>query len=139
MRRWLVRTLEETTMRAEEPRSRFARWTVRWFPPAPPVVPPTRFQGPDDPFPRHWREPPTPWTGADPAEPSVQHVIALALSELPETWRTVVLARDVDHEPAARIVEELGLTRAQQEAILGRSRELLRRRIADLHPGSGEP
>jgi len=126
---WLARALANTRLRGEEPRTRFARQPARWLAPTP-TVPASRFQDAGEPFPRHWRRFPEPWTRADPADPGVRDTLAAALEELPATWREVVLARDALDRDAVEVSERLGLTLRQQRAILNRARARLRERLA---------
>jgi RNA polymerase sigma-70 factor (ECF subfamily) len=128
MRTWLARAAANTALRGEEPRTRFARWTARWFDRTP-SVPESRFQGPDEPYPHHWREFPEPWPDIEPdAEPDV---VAAALDELPATWRAVVVARDALGQDPAEVSARLGLTARQQRAILNRARAMMRHRLAE--------
>ena len=136
MRRWLARSVANTSLRGEEPRTRFARQPARWFAPKP-AVPESRFQDAGEPFPRHWRRFPEPWVMVGPADPEVRDALATALEELPATWREVVIARDGLGRDAADVSERLGLTLHQQRAILNRSRARLRERLARrLTPGA---
>ena len=136
MRRWLAQTLANTRLRGEEPRTRFARQPARWFP-ATPTVPESRFQGPGERFPRHWRRPPEPWATTDASSPEVQRALAAALAGLPATWRAVITARDAHRRDPAEVSERFGLTRAEQQAILHRARAAVRDRLArSLSPGA---
>lgn len=128
MRAWLARAAADTALRSEEPRTRFARWTARWFA-RPPTVPASSFQGPDEPYPRHWRRFPEPWTGIDPA------ALRAALDELPATWRAVIVARDALGQDASEVSARLGLTEQQQRAVLNRARAMLRQRLAERGAG----
>jgi RNA polymerase sigma-70 factor (ECF subfamily) len=128
MKAWLSRAVANTAVRGEEPRNRFARWS-RWFPAAP-AVDEDRFQDPDDPYPRHWREFPGPWPPVDPAHPSVRRNLRDAIRELPRAWRDVVRQRDVEGRSPAEISRDLGLTVEQQRAMLNRARAVLRERLA---------
>lgn len=130
MKRWLARTLASTRLRAEEPRTRFARQPARWFAPTP-TVPASAFQDADEPYPRHWRRFPAPWPSAHPDDPDVQNTLAAALAELPTTWRTVIIARDGLGQDAVDVSERLGLSLRQQRAVLNRARARLRQRLAD--------
>lgn len=125
MRRALRRAAANTAMRAEEPRTRFARWTARWFDRTP-TVPGSRFQDDDEPFPGHWRTPPNRWPTVDPTDSQTQAALTDALRQLPRTWRDVVVARDVQGRDAAESSHRLGLTLEEQQAILGRARAALR-------------
>jgi RNA polymerase sigma-70 factor (ECF subfamily) len=129
----LPQALVNTILRGEEPRNRIARWS-RWFP-ARPAVADDRFQGPGDPYPRHWREFPQPWPGpgpADPADPAVRSQLRDGLAGLPARWRDVVRQRDIEGLAPAEVSERLGITAAQQRAMLNRGRALLRERLARL-------
>jgi RNA polymerase sigma-70 factor (ECF subfamily) len=128
MRGWLARAAANTALRGEEPRNRFARWTARWFKRTP-AVPGSWFQDTDEPFPRHWRKFPEPWSTVDPADARVQEALAAALEGLPATWRDVVIARDVLGRDAAEVGERLGLTPRQQRAMLNRARAIVRARL----------
>jgi RNA polymerase sigma-70 factor (ECF subfamily) len=129
MKGWLARAAANTRLRAEEPRTRFARQPARWFAPTP-TVPASRFQDAGEPFPRHWRRFPEPWAIADPADPDVPETLAAAIAELPATWREVIIARDADDSDTVEVSERLGLTPRQQRAILNRARARLRERLA---------
>lgn len=137
MTRWLTRAATAAAQRAEQPRTRFARWTARWFPPTP-TVSASRFQDEGEPYPRHWRRFPAPWPVADAADPALQAALADAVGALPATWREVVLARDGLGRDAADISARLGLTARQQRAILTRARAALRQRLADRLVDDGE-
>lgn len=111
---WLSRALASMALRGEEP----------------PSVEAARFQGPEDPFPGHWREFPARWPRIDPADPAVRARLRAAVGELPETWQAVVRQRDVHGRPPAELTDDLGLTAAQQRAMLNRARAFLRERLA---------
>jgi RNA polymerase sigma-70 factor, ECF subfamily len=111
---WLSRALASMALRGEEP----------------PSVDAARFQGPEDPFPGHWREFPARWPRIDPADPAVRARLRAAVGELPETWQAVVRLRDVRGRPPAELTENLELTAAQQRAMLNRARAFLRERLA---------
>jgi DNA-directed RNA polymerase specialized sigma24 family protein len=49
-----------------------------------------------------------------------------ALAALPESWRRVVILRDVDGRAPAEVSAETGLTAEQQRDVLNRAREMLR-------------
>jgi RNA polymerase sigma-70 factor (ECF subfamily) len=101
--------------------SRFAWWS-RWFPPAA-TVDADRFQENGEPYPDHWKEFPRPWTPRRAAE---SEALKAALAALPDSWRQVVILRDVDGRPPAEVSNTTGLSAAQQRDVLNRARELLR-------------
>jgi DNA-directed RNA polymerase specialized sigma24 family protein len=128
MKAWLARAAANTVLRGEHPRNRVARWS-RWFP-ITPTVDEARFQGADEPHPRHWRRFPRAWPRIDPDDPAVRDTLASAIDELPRRWREVVIARDVHGRRAAEVSEQQGVTPAQQRAMLNRARAMLRERLA---------
>ena len=105
-------------------RSAVRRW-VRWLPGRGEPVD-TRFQSADEPYPRHWRTPPTPW----PSDAITTQRLRKAVAALPDPWRAVLLARDGDREPAEGVAADRGLTMAQQRRILNRARAAVRDALA---------
>jgi RNA polymerase sigma-70 factor (ECF subfamily) len=125
---WLARAATDVALRGEEPRNRFARWTARWFTPTP-VVPESRFQDADEPFPGHWRRFPDRWPASPSIDADVRGALVAAIDELPVTWRDVLVARDVLGRDPAEVERLVGLTPRQQRAILHRARARLRDRL----------
>jgi RNA polymerase sigma-70 factor (ECF subfamily) len=126
---WLARAVAST---AEHGRagSPIRRW-IRWLPGRGDPVDP-RFQGPDEPYPRHWRTFPIPWPDGFTDDPAVRQRLRRAVESLPAPWRAVLLARDGAHVPAERVAADLGVTVAQQRRMLGRARAAVRDALADL-------
>jgi RNA polymerase sigma-70 factor (ECF subfamily) len=134
---WLARAAANTALRGQEPRNRFARWTARWLP-GTPAVPADRFQGAGEPFPGHWRRFPGPWPAAAPSDADVRDVLIPAVSELPATWREVIISRDALGLGAADVSRRLGLTPQQQREMLNRARARLRERLARRYVPDGD-
>lgn len=83
----LLRGGTEASIRGGRPWSRPRRF-LRWLP----VLeepPDPRFQGPDEPFPGHWRQLPRPWTNDDPESRAA--LLRNGLRTLPDTWRAAAL------------------------------------------------
>jgi RNA polymerase sigma-70 factor (ECF subfamily) len=137
MKAWLAQAVEATARRGEDRHNRIARWS-RWFP-ATPTVDAASFQGSTDPYPRHWRAFPRPWRRRPTDDAAVAAELRRALADLPPRWRAVVERRDVDGVDAATVARELGLTGAQQRAMLNRGRAELRRRLTMLPSMEPEP
>jgi RNA polymerase sigma-70 factor (ECF subfamily) len=120
---WLWRAVA-TTVDNGPPRTGIGRWLRR----LPRLRDPgdERFQGPDEPYPKHWRSlPDVPPVGiAD--GPAGQQRLRRELQLLPPEWRAVLWARDGEHLPAEQVAAKLGLTVAQQRRILNRARAALR-------------
>jgi len=106
---------------------RFAWWS-RWFPAAP-TVDADRFQTEDEPYPDHWRELPHPWPHGATLTPEQ---VEAALATLPESWRRVVILRDVKGRTAAEVSAATGLTADQQRDVLNRARESIREALGAL-------
>jgi len=100
------------------------RW-VRWLPGRDDPVD-TRFQSADEPYPRHWRTPPTPW----PSDTITAQRLQRAVRALPAPWQAVLLARDGDRVPADRVAADRGLTLGQQRRILNQARAAVRDALA---------
>jgi RNA polymerase sigma-70 factor, ECF subfamily len=96
------------------------------------------FQGPDDPYPGHWRDAAEPWQMASGSEQSAQERLRAALDEMPATWRAVVVGHDVDGRPDAEIASELDLTPQQERSILMRARAALRNHLVEGSPLEGD-
>lgn len=93
-----------------------------------PTVDPTRFRGPDDPYPGHWRTLPAAWPspedGALAAE--IRRHLAGALAVLPARQRIVVTLRDVDGYTSDEVCDLLSISAANQRVLLHRGRAALR-------------
>jgi RNA polymerase sigma-70 factor, ECF subfamily len=129
MKSWLTRVAANTVLRGEAPRNRLTLWS-RWFG-STPTVDASRFQGPDEPFPRHWRRFPERWPHLEPDDPELGEVLAQAIDDLPRPWREVLIARDGLGGDPATTADESGRTPAQQRAMLNRARALVRERLAE--------
>jgi RNA polymerase sigma-70 factor, ECF subfamily len=133
---WLTRATANTVLRGEQPRNRLARWS-RWFAPTP-TVEASRFQGADEPHPRHWRKFPDPWPALDPGDPDVRDEMTEAIDELPRPWRDALIGRDVLGQDATEVGDQRGVTPAQQRAMLNRARARVRERLAQRFARGGD-
>jgi MFS transporter, DHA2 family, multidrug resistance protein len=97
-----------------------------------PSFPADRFIPPDDPeWPGHWATPPVAWEtlgvrvdGADTLEEA-----RLALAEMPEALRQVIVLRDVERRTPDEVREALGLKPEDERAMLHQARSLVRARL----------
>ncbi len=109
--------------------------TVAWSSLAPedfgPTVDPSRFQGPGDPEPGHWRRFPAAWPSAETEVVSreARHVIEAALADLPHRQRVVITLRDVDGYSSGEVCSILGISAANQRVLLHRARAAARSRL----------
>ena len=120
----IARMIANVAARGRAVGNRFAWWS-RWFPPAP-TVDADRFQGESDPYPDHWREFPRPWPAGHAVDPAA---LKDALAALPDTWRRIVILRDVEGRSAAEVSAATGLSAEQQRDVLNRARGLLREHL----------
>ena len=128
MKAWLSRAVVGTVLRGEQRRNRFAQW-AHWYPKTP-AVDSRRFQGPGEPYPRHWRAFPEPWPPLTRDDPALQRVLAREVAGLPRTWQAVVRERDGAGRPPGEVRARLGLSGTQQRAIRNRAWAVLRERLA---------
>jgi RNA polymerase sigma-70 factor, ECF subfamily len=91
-----------------------------------PSVDPDRFLGPDSPFPGAWAAPPVPWPQDKLLERETLGVIEMAIHDLPEAQRQVILLRDVDGWTPMEVSDILGITDGNQRVLLHRARSKVR-------------
>jgi RNA polymerase sigma-70 factor (ECF subfamily) len=93
-----------------------------------PAVPDEAFQHEGEPYPRHWRRFPRPWSsGTTAAAPGR---VRRSLAELPDTWRAVLRGRYQRHRTPDEVAASLGLSPDQERAIANQALAELRREIA---------
>jgi RNA polymerase sigma-70 factor (ECF subfamily) len=103
-----------------------------------PTVDPALFQGPDEPYPGHWREPPQPWPTPE------QHTLAAetrtfladAIARLPDRQRVVLVLRDMQGYDADEVCSILDITAANQRVLLHRARAFVRGELAGYYTGT---
>jgi RNA polymerase sigma-70 factor, ECF subfamily len=91
-----------------------------------PSVDPDRFLGPDSPHPGAWAAPPIGWPQERLLERETLGVIEMAIDELPEAQREVILLRDVDGWTPMEVSDALGITDGNQRVLLHRARSRVR-------------
>jgi RNA polymerase sigma-70 factor, ECF subfamily len=91
-----------------------------------PSVDPDRFLGPDSPHPGAWAAPPVGWPQEKLLERETLGVIEMAIDELPEAQREVILLRDVDGWEPMEVSDILGITDGNQRVLLHRARSKVR-------------
>ena len=135
MKGWLARAVANTVLRGKQG-SRIIRWS-RWLRSTGPVAD-SNFQGPTDPYPRHWRHLPQPWHEMSTTDATAREHLHRALDRLPPTWRAVVDRHDIAGRSDTDIAGELGVTHEQERSILTRARAALRDQLAErLNRGGG--
>lgn len=101
--------------------------------PAEPAVDPDRFLDASHPqWPHHWASPPRSW-GETPEErllaQETRACIQDAIEALPPGQRAVIALRDIEGQAAGEVCELLGITDANQRALLHRARSRVRRAL----------
>jgi RNA polymerase sigma-70 factor, ECF subfamily len=91
-----------------------------------PSVSPDRFLGPDSARPGAWAAPPVGWPEERLLQRETLDVIEMAISELPEAQREVILLRDVDGWDPMEVSDALGITDGNQRVLLHRARSKVR-------------
>jgi RNA polymerase sigma-70 factor, ECF subfamily len=91
-----------------------------------PSVDPDRFLGPDSPHPGAWAAPPVGWPQDRLLERETLGVIEMAIDQLPEAQREVILLRDVDGWEPMEVSDVLGITDGNQRVLLHRARSKVR-------------
>jgi RNA polymerase sigma-70 factor, ECF subfamily len=91
-----------------------------------------RFEGPDDPYPGHWKSYPTDWRTlpeqrllSDEALQLVQR----AIEELPEAQRVVITLRDVTGCSSEEVCAALEISEGNQRVLLHRARARVRAKV----------
>lgn len=106
-----------------------------------PTVDPARFQGPEDPYPGHWREFPAPWPepeqGALAGE--IREQLALAVEQLPDRQRTVLVLRDIQGYGSDEVCEILQISAANQRVLLHRARAFVRGALEEYFAAGDAP
>jgi len=125
---WLTRATASAVARGRS--LPVVAWS-RWFPRSG-VVAESHFQGPEEPYPGHWRAFPAPWPEDLSHDLSTQQHVQDGLARLPGLWLAVLKARDVDRRSAEDVAQQLGLTRSQEQHILAQARAALLDHLAEL-------
>jgi len=131
---WVYRILTNTAQRRGARESRQVPLSSR--PDATRTIDPQRFQGPDEAYPGHWRELPSPWP--TPVAPTPEHQalsqearseLDTALARLPERQRVVITLRDVEGLTSDEVCEVLEISAANQRVLLHRARASVREQL----------
>jgi RNA polymerase sigma-70 factor (ECF subfamily) len=103
-----------------------------------PTVDPARFQGPDEPYPGHWRTFPQAWPTDVEAQVETGELVArinAAIGDLPHRQRIVITMRDVDGYDADDVCAALEISAANQRVLLHRARAAVRGRLEEYFSG----
>jgi RNA polymerase sigma-70 factor (ECF subfamily) len=135
LRTWVYRILVNTAKRRAARERRNVPMSSLGPADTGPTVDPDRFQGPDEPYPGHWRTLPAPWPDLVPSpeqrtlDAELQARLEDALAGLPERQRAVITLRDVQGRPAEEVCAILEISPANQRVLLHRARAHVRARL----------
>jgi RNA polymerase sigma-70 factor, ECF subfamily len=131
LKTWVFRILLNKAQRLGGRESRTVPYSSLTAEDEGPTVDPSQFQGPNEPYPGHWREWPAPWPDPEDAALAgeLRRRAGAALAELPERQRVVLALRDVEGYDAAEVCSILDITAANQRVLLHRARAHVRRRL----------
>jgi RNA polymerase sigma-70 factor (ECF subfamily) len=129
-RTWVYRILVNTAKRRGERESRTVVWSS-WVPEEyerGPTVDPTRFQGPAEDYPGHWREFPQSWPSpeSEVVAGEIRRTVLRAVDGLPARQRIVITLRDLEGYTADEVCLILEITAANQRVLLHRARATVR-------------
>lgn len=128
LRTWVYRILVNTAKRRGQRESRVVPWSS-WAPDvdeAGPTVAPSRFQGPTEPYPGHWRAFPQKWPEDEALAGETLAIIRAAMEQLPVRQRIVMTLRDVEGCSAEEVCTILEISAANQRVLLHRARAAVR-------------
>lgn len=131
LKTWVFRILLNKAQRLGGRERRTVPWSSLTADDEGPTVDPARFQGPDEPYPGHWREWPVPWPDPEDAALAgeLRQRAGAAVAELPERQRVVLALRDIEGYDAEEVCSILDITAANQRVLLHRARAHVRRRL----------
>ncbi|TDO33869.1 RNA polymerase sigma-70 factor (ECF subfamily) [Kribbella sp. VKM Ac-2527] len=124
---WVYRILVNIARKRGAREQRTVPWTSL-VPDGDPTVDPSRFRGPEDPDPDHWRAFPERWptTESEVLAHEVRATVAAAIDGLPPRQRVVLTLRDIDGHSADDVCALLEITTANQRVLLHRARAAVR-------------
>jgi len=103
------------------------------------TVDPSRFQGPDEPYPGHWRRFPDAWPSPESEVMwrEARGMIDAVLADLPHRQRVVITLRDVEGYTSDEVCSILDITAGNQRILLHRARAAVRRQLEEYFSTSG--
>lgn len=140
LRTWVFRILVNIAKTHGVKESRTVAWSnLDGDEDAGPTVDRSRFQGPDEPYPGHWRRFPDLWPSpeSEVVWREARAMVDAVLADLPNRQRAVMTLRDVDGYSSEEVCSILDITAANQRVLLHRARAAVRRRLEDYFTTSG--
>lgn len=101
-----------------------------------PAVDPSRFQGPEGPYPGGWREFPAGWPEGFVLSQEMREVVSRALETLPDRQRVVVALRDLEGCDADEVCRLLDISAGNQRVLLHRGRSVVRNHLEQYFAGT---
>ncbi|KAA1423764.1 sigma-70 family RNA polymerase sigma factor [Mumia zhuanghuii] len=137
LRTWVYRILVNAARRRASQEGRILPMGSLEGEDAGPVVGAARFQGPEDPYPGHWRAFPDEWPEQALASAELRDVVQEAVARLPHRQRVVITLRDIESCDSAEVCDLLDITPGHQRVLLHRARASVRDEVAAYFEGGG--
>jgi RNA polymerase sigma-70 factor (ECF subfamily) len=134
LRTWVYRILVNTAKRRGERESRIVPWSSWALEGADePTVDPSRFQGPAEDYPGHWRAFPQQWPSLEDEALAgeTRAVVGAAMERLPMRQRIVMTLRDVEGCSSEEVCTILEISSANQRVLLHRARAAVRAELEE--------
>jgi len=132
LRRWVLQIVANIARTRAVREARTVPFSSLELEPEEPSVEPSRFLGPDDPYPGHWTSYPTDWQTLPEPQLLSQETLELvqrAIDDLPAPQRAVITLRDVTGCSPEEVCEALGITDGNQRVLLHRARAHVRAKL----------
>jgi len=125
---WVYRILVNIARKRGTREQRTVPWTSLTPDDEGPTVDPSRFRGPDDPYPGGWLAFPDLWpnTESEVLAHEIRATVATAIENLPVRQQVVLTLRDIDGQDAEDVCALLGISTANQRVLLHRARASVR-------------
>ena len=130
LRTWVYRILVNTAKRRCQREARTVPWSS-WVTDRDedgPTVDPARFQGPDEPYPGHWRQFPQAWGSPESRSlaTELRATTEESVARLPVRQRVVITLRDMEGYSSEEVCSILDISAANQRVLLHRARAAVR-------------
>jgi RNA polymerase sigma-70 factor (ECF subfamily) len=142
LKTWVYRILVNTAKRRGAREVRSVPWSsLPGAADAGPTVDPSRFQGPGEPYPGHWREFPAVWPSPEQETLAgeLRALVAAAVALLPDRQRIVITLRDVEGYGSDEVCSILEISAANQRVLLHRARAFVRSRLEAYYVAARKP
>ena len=145
LKTWVFRILVNAAKRRSAQEKRTVPWSsVADGEDTGPTVDPSRFRGPNDPYPGDWWSYPAAWPTPEQEAmvAEIRNQVASALGQLPDRQQIVITLRDVEGHTSEEVCSILEISAANQRVLLHRARAAVRKQLEEYFatsPAGDEP